>query len=321
MSGRRACSAFAVVGLVALAGAAFATGAPRAESPEIIPGFFQSAGNAAAKRVVVLVHDGPGLDRRPLFRAHRALGSGVLRVVAYDQRGSGRSRAPTVTSSSTIDGLYRYEVYIADLEALRKRLGAERLDLVGHGWGGFVAAAYAAEHPLRVRTLTLVNARPIALRDDLDGQLIAGSRRAILVKKGVVPRRPPAGEANDCTANDIAYLPILLANPARKKQALRALGPFSCSQTARSLTEIALTERLDDRLALRRKLARYKGPALVLAGARDPYGRTWFAGDKGQLGGSRVTARRLPSGGHFPWIDGPEYLSVLRGFIARTWNG
>ncbi|MFN0154665.1 MAG: alpha/beta fold hydrolase [Gaiella sp.] len=311
-----------IVAVAALAAALLAAGAwSQSAATDVIPGFVQSAGNPEAPRTVVLVHDGPGQDRQWLFRSHRVLASDVLRVVAYDQRGAGRSRPPRAPLSATIDDLYRYEVYVADLEALRKKLGLERLDLVGHGWGGFVAAAFAAEHPRRVRTLMLVNARPLSLRDDLDGQLIAGSRRANLIRKGLVPLRAPAGEPNSCRASDLAYLPMLLASPSSKKRAIKALGPFTCSQTPRSLTEIALTERLDDRLALRRRLARYAGPALVIAGARDPYGDTWFKGDRAQLAGAKVTARRLAGTGHFPWIDGPEYLSALRGFIARTWSG
>src|SRR4029079_10279250 len=46
---------------------------------------------------------------------------------------------------------------IADLEALRGRLGAQRIDLLGHSWGGYLAMAYAARHPERISHLALVD--------------------------------------------------------------------------------------------------------------------------------------------------------------------
>ena len=44
---------------------------------------------------------------------------------------------------------------VADLEALREFLSYERIDVFGHSYGGFLAMAYAAAHPERVRHLVL----------------------------------------------------------------------------------------------------------------------------------------------------------------------
>jgi proline iminopeptidase len=45
---------------------------------------------------------------------------------------------------------------IADIERIRQILGQEKLVLVGHSWGGFLAALYAAEFPQNVEALILV---------------------------------------------------------------------------------------------------------------------------------------------------------------------
>jgi pimeloyl-ACP methyl ester carboxylesterase len=45
------------------------------------------------------------------------------------------------------------EDYTADLERLREAIGLDRMDLLGHSFGGLVAASYAAAHPDRVRRL------------------------------------------------------------------------------------------------------------------------------------------------------------------------
>jgi pimeloyl-ACP methyl ester carboxylesterase len=46
---------------------------------------------------------------------------------------------------------------IDDLEALRVQLAAERIDLLGHSWGGCLAMAYAARYPQRIQHLLIVD--------------------------------------------------------------------------------------------------------------------------------------------------------------------
>lgn len=45
---------------------------------------------------------------------------------------------------------------IADIERIRRLLGDEKLILMGHAWGGFLALLYAAEFPDRIDALILV---------------------------------------------------------------------------------------------------------------------------------------------------------------------
>jgi pimeloyl-ACP methyl ester carboxylesterase len=72
-------------------------------------------------------------------------------LVLLDPRGTGAS--PHAQS-------YRQDEYVADLEDLRAALRLEQLDLLGHSHGGFVAMAYAAAHPERVRKLVLAATAP-----------------------------------------------------------------------------------------------------------------------------------------------------------------
>jgi proline iminopeptidase len=90
----------------------------------------------------------------------------VCRVVAYDQRGRGRSRGPRaedVTMASEID----------DLDAVRRAVTDGQTALLGHSWGGVLAMAYAAEFPERVSKLVLLGTGPathhdwVSLRDDM----------------------------------------------------------------------------------------------------------------------------------------------------------
>ena len=52
---------------------------------------------------------------------------------------------------------YQLEDYVSDLEELREQLTLDRMLLLGHSHGGFVAQVYAADHPDRVERLVLAN--------------------------------------------------------------------------------------------------------------------------------------------------------------------
>jgi proline iminopeptidase len=99
---------------------------------------------------VVVLHGGPSLghgylapDLMPLTRGRA--------VVHYDQRGIGQSTSLTEPERLTV------ERHVQDLEALRVHLGLERLALLGHSWGGMLAARYAAAHPQRVERILLLD--------------------------------------------------------------------------------------------------------------------------------------------------------------------
>lgn len=70
-------------------------------------------------------------------------------VYVYDMVGRGRSARLADPRDYTL------ERDVSDLEAIRKEIGAERVVLIGHSYGGTLAAAYAASHPERVEKMVL----------------------------------------------------------------------------------------------------------------------------------------------------------------------
>jgi proline iminopeptidase len=74
-----------------------------------------------------------------------------LELILPDPRGTGGSDRPADSSA------YGIEDYVDDLEQLRRHLGLERLNLLGHSHGGLIAMTYAARHPERVERLILAS--------------------------------------------------------------------------------------------------------------------------------------------------------------------
>jgi pimeloyl-ACP methyl ester carboxylesterase len=75
-------------------------------------------------------------------------------AVAPDMRGYNLSSAPQDVEA------YRMRHLLGDVRGLIEHLGADRMTLVGHDWGGIVAWAFAIRHPELVERLVICDAPP-----------------------------------------------------------------------------------------------------------------------------------------------------------------
>ncbi len=115
-------------------------------------------------RNVLIVHGGPGMPFREPMAGLSSL-TGEYTFQYYDQRGCGKSTRPfdRFTSQNMYENMTLLDktlglgAQIADIERIRQILGEEKLILIGHSWGGFLASLYAAEFPDRVEKLILVS--------------------------------------------------------------------------------------------------------------------------------------------------------------------
>ncbi len=108
--------------------------------------YVEQWGRADGQPALVL-HGGPGSGFSPLLR--RFFDPARYRVIAFDQRGCGRSTPRGVTLHNHTAAL------LEDIEALRHALGIERWLVAGGSWGATLAAAYAAGHRARVAGVLL----------------------------------------------------------------------------------------------------------------------------------------------------------------------
>lgn len=77
------------------------------------------------------------------------------RILAFDQRGCGRSTPVAGAPSHDLDANTTQQL-IADIEVLREQAGVDAWVLNGVSWGSTLALAYAQTHPDRVLGLVLV---------------------------------------------------------------------------------------------------------------------------------------------------------------------
>jgi alpha-beta hydrolase superfamily lysophospholipase len=96
-------------------------------------------GDTEAGDVLLTIAMGPGFSSHYMATLEQLAGES-LAVVTYDQRGTGRSTEPS--------GGYELLNYVADLEAVRRAVGAERVHLFGHCIRLSVTLPIGGESPL-----------------------------------------------------------------------------------------------------------------------------------------------------------------------------
>lgn len=144
------------------------------------------ARGAASRPPVIVVHGGPGVpELRDNATAFAFLTGRGFDVYLYAQLGTG--------GSARLDDPrgYTRERAVADLEALRGRLGLPKVILIGHSYGGEIAARYLAAHPDRVAELVLTSPGPLDPADtsaDLVGARLDPARKARLYGALLQPR-------------------------------------------------------------------------------------------------------------------------------------
>jgi proline iminopeptidase len=253
---------------------------------------------------LVVVNGGPGASHHAVARLE-SLASPSLRVVFYDQRGMGGSSAPADKDAYDLDH------YVADLDAVREGLSLPKIHVLGHSFGGLVAMAYAAAHPERVASLTIVSSSAPSWEDHRAGNVIFQARYKKLLAEKKIPAEPPPTVGDDCREESNAFVPLLFADPDFKGP-LEEMKTTSCSVRVRTATA-----KLMPGYDLRPKLKAFVAPTLVVIGDADPFGDA-RATVKG-LENAHPRYALLPKCGHFPWVECPDaFWPVVQEFLARV---
>ena len=231
------------------------------------------------------------------------------RCARLDLRGTGASDTPADPAS------YRCDRQVADVEAVRRHLGLDRLDLLAHSAGANLAYAYAAAHPDRVARLVLV--APSVRGLDIEITDEARSEIARL-REG----EPWYAEAAAALARVQAGAGGEPTGP-RSRRSCTAGGTTTSAPTTPGWTSAATTRR---RWRSSRTVPSTPSPPAPLsrgstsrsgAGRRARLRQPGAGDGRGRRG---LPARRLvvqEGAGHFPWVDDPRRVRAAAGALLE----
>ena len=250
--------------------------------------YVRSVGGFEGGPVLVVLHGGPGISHEYMLPLE-ALASEKLRVVAYDQRGVGRSSG-SVTSDPMKD-------YAEDLEAVRQAIGAESIHLLGHSAGGLPAISYTAAHPERVASILFVDCMPPTARQLGPTFANMGIRVGQLQAQGLITQEIP----EDSTEQLNAILPAYLADPHHPP----ATGGLNGARY-NSMIGGAVMQGLGD-YDLRPLLTRITMPTLSFI-SKVPFGVEFAGGLADELPPDNTRRILMEECGHIPWIECPDWF-------------
>lgn len=266
--------------------------------------FFVESGHGVP---CIFLHGGLGFDHSAYKTTLTPL-EDVFRFTYVDQRGNGRSeRVPLGTI--TIPQLAE------DVEALRVHLGLDRLALMGHSYGGFVALEYATRYPERLTHLLALDTSPGVFEPTPDELAERGDPSWITpeVQRGLdaFAGAPPA------TNEEFAAILPVIAPAYLRSTPPDALAGLLASTILNAEAMVRGFEVLDGWSVVDR-LGRISCPALMLCGRYDLFTTPECSKRLASaIPGAELVF--LERGGHFPWIEEPEvFFAVVKGWLARN---
>jgi proline iminopeptidase len=124
---------------------------------------YEIYGAPSAATPVIIANGGPGFSHTYLLQ-NDVFTTRLARdrqIVFYDQRGDGKSKLLKPDAPQDMNA------QVADLDAIRTKLGFQKFDLIGHSWGGLLAMGYASAHPEHVEKLVLIDSAAPAWKQTL----------------------------------------------------------------------------------------------------------------------------------------------------------
>ena len=264
---------------------------------------YETLGSPSAQPPLFAVNGGPGLTHAYMVQndVWQRLAVG-RQVVFYDQRGNGRSTRLAEGAAQTMDA------QVADLDAVRAALHADKIDLLGDSFGGFVVLAYTLAHPEHVRRLIVSDGLPgwpaiVHPLPEIFPDLDAADAAA---RKSMPPGQAAAEAGLRTHLRECFYSPELAARYLKEIPDL-GFNPAVGAQVSAATRSLDLTAQLP-KIAV---------PTLLLTGRFD-------------VNVAPLTAWRMMKAipgaqfhvfehsGHLPSYEEPEaYVTVVAGFLGQ----
>ena len=264
--------------------------------------YFQIRGQGTP---MMMMHGGLGLDHTYFLPWFDALCS-EMELIYYDHRINGRSQRAHDLSD------VNHDTWIADAEALRARLGYDRIILFGHSYGGGLALEYALKYGDRLAGLVLCCTAPTFDYVDiiLENARTRGTEEQLLALEAVLSGT--LVKDTEWRKMWMTYLPLYF------KKYDSAVGAAMDSRTVYSaaaqnhanMSCLPCYNMLD-------RLSAITTPTLIISGREDWITPPAQAGERIHAGLPHSESVVFEESGHFPFIEqtGP-FMQLISDWVA-----
>ncbi len=258
---------------------------------------------------IVILHGGPGLTHNHFLPQMTPLAQSRTLVV-YDQRGSGRS------AHSSIDKKFlTIQQFASDLDALRKHLKFDKITVMGHSWGSFLAIFYAINYPQHTEKLILMGPQPMCYKGMLDFEAAFNQRFSSLKELLSADR---VHSSTPSTPEGLIQLYRTLSaafcyDPAKAQELTLHYDPVA-DQRGRLVGNHLNSTLFSEQWDYHSQLSQLTIPTLIVHGVQDPI-PLWTV-QKLHQSMPNATLVTLDQCGHFPYIEQPKkFFNVVNAFL------
>lgn len=258
---------------------------------------------------MIVIHGGPVLDHSYFLPQFEALAES-RRLIFYDQRACGQSSIEVDSATMSIAG------FTDDIEQLRQSLKLEKVDVLGHSWGGLLAMHYAMKYPQHTKSLILSNSMPASTEGWQEEETQLAAR---ITKEDSLARMQimTSEEMKQRKASAIKKLMMLsFKTQFYDTSRLHDLNLYIPEDfMARSAKFSYLGKDLNS-FNLYDGLSKLKIPTLIIYGEHEPAASLSGKELEKTITGSKLVI--IEESGHFPFVEQPEaYFKVVEEFLGK----
>ncbi|MFI5252973.1 MAG: proline iminopeptidase-family hydrolase [Bacteroidota bacterium] len=257
---------------------------------------------------IVVLHGGPALDHSYLLPQMANLANDY-QLIFFDQRASGKSTGESDTASLTINN------FVEDIEGIRKAFNIDKMNLMGHSWGGLLAMEYAVKYPDHLRSLILLNPSPASAlyRDQLFRNMAAVRPPQDTTELETIEKSE--GFKNKSPETMTKYFRLLLKSMfynAAYSDSLTLTFDTSYARKSNALFRYLSNDLKEYDIS--GDLEKITCPKLFIEGDQDPIPAEAIYQIRSNLHNTKYVL--LEHCGHFPYIEQPDkFLNAIKEFM------
>jgi proline iminopeptidase len=261
---------------------------------------------------LIVIHGGPGLTQDYLLPQLYRLAETNF-VIFYDQKGCGRSTGEINQDTINIPTL------VNDIESIRKAFNFDKVSILGHSWGGFLAMHYAIAYPKSINKLILSNSMP-ASSEDLSLFINEYARRTTPFQDELSSiYKTKEFQEGDPNTIERVYRKIFrtYCNHPEKADFLSLHMSPIASVNGAKIYELLQENTFKKPFNLHDSLKTLQIPTLIIHGNADPIPAITARNTHLSIQGSKYIL--LENCGHFPYIEQPDaYFNSLKEFLTTS---
>lgn len=258
---------------------------------------------------MLLINGGPGYSSEGFRSVARQLSDTLAhQVIIYDQRGTGQSPLDTISEETVTLNLM-----VNDMEELRHHLKVKKWVVMGHSFGGILAASYATKYPDRISKLILSSSGGMDLTTLSSEGTLARLTDVQLDSMIYWSNKMASGDTSWATQYQWALnlAPAFVYN----KEYIPSIAT-RLTQGNREISGLVIRNMQDIHFDLKESLRDFQNPVLIIQGEYDIIKKTTAQQTHGIFSHSKLVI--LDSSGHYGWLDRPsEYFDEIKSFILQ----